>query len=97
VITIQDIKDFIEAHPDQRNLGPKNRYFNPDGSPCCVFGHIFVAAGIPECSVLNERVVTHNACLFDSTETVEFASDVQVETDCGVTWGEALKAAQTWP
>lgn len=69
------------------------KYLEPDGSPSCIVGHVFVWAGIAE--IEEDRDADSLASEYGLPDVVgDILATAQAEQDSGLTWGEAVEAAE---
>lgn len=96
------VREILESNPGYEPAGEECRYFDPDGNPDCVVGHVFQRIGITENDLRFQVTLCQspNTSRFDlldnayhdkiSAPAARFLSEVQGRQDYGYSWGQII-------
>lgn len=102
---IDSLYEIVAKNPDyvydDRDSEGFCRYFNDEGAPSCVVGHVIAQHGITAEQIEHVKYSGAAAVIRVTTEAllsargVTLFSSVQAWQDAGTPWGEALENAET--
>lgn len=96
------VREILASNPEYAPEGSECRYFDPEGNPDCVVGHVFQRIGISERDLRFQVTLCRNpnTSRFDllgsayhkkiSPRAAGFLTDVQEKQDHGYSWGDII-------
>lgn len=89
--------DYVYRDPNDKDARPECSYFEPDGSPSCIVGHVIHYKGVelddvaPLNTGLAVDVLVSDGIIAGDEYSMDLLTDVQGFQDHGMPWGEAVR------